>query len=421
MKYIKVNHTEVSSNRITVDFSVSEELRGYFNETVFWCEYSNDISETPEAVALIPFVCNILPIIWLTDAELILPALDKDFFECISKLKTGYDDMYPMLEFKGQIKVNHIESYPAIKPQMSRSAVFFSGGADAFCTLFSHIDEVPILVTLWGADIRTDNYEGWNIVRQHVEKTAQSFGSEAIFIKSNFREFLCEDYLHTLIMSSGDGWWHGFQHGIGLLGFGAVIALSEFLSRIYIASSYTLADKGSYTCASDPTIDNNVRFCGCRIIHDGYEYSRQEKIRLICRMANKLPVQPELRVCWESAGGRNCCHCEKCLRTILEIIVEGSNPSDFGFPVNLLEQLSCRKTKNTVLLNFSRVVRPSWLAIQADLSHKSDEQIPYWARWISNCDFDKESKSFRIRAQKFIKRVIGYIQRHSLVLRNAKK
>ena len=39
----------------------------------------------------------------------------------------------------------------------------------------------------------------------------------------------------------------------------------------------------------------------------------------------------KLRVCWESAGGSNCCHCEKCLRTILAIYAEGADPRDFGF------------------------------------------------------------------------------------------
>lgn len=93
--------------------------------------------------------------------------------------------------------------------------------------------------------------------------------------KTNFRSFINERKLNCLVKNSGDGWWHGFQHGIGLLGHGAPIAYLKGLKCIYIASSYT--PKDNVTCASHPSIDNCVEFCNCHIIHDQYEYSRQEK------------------------------------------------------------------------------------------------------------------------------------------------
>jgi len=102
-------------------------------------------------------------------------------------------------------------------------------------------------------------------------------------------------------------------------------------SKIYIASSFTMADKGNYTCASDPTIDNYVRFCGCDIVHDGYECNRQDKIKSICDYAKKKKMQIPLRVCWESTEGTNCCVCEKCFRTMLAIYAEKQHPADFGF------------------------------------------------------------------------------------------
>ena len=76
---------------------------------------------------------------------------------------------------------------------------------------------------------------------------------------------------------ANDDWWHGFQHGIGLIGHAAPLAYLFNIDNLYIASSYTIKDKGKVTCASDPTIDNYVKFSDCHVIHDGYEYGRQEK------------------------------------------------------------------------------------------------------------------------------------------------
>ena len=49
----------------------------------------------------------------------------------------------------------------------------------------------------------------------------------------------------------------------------------------------------------------------------------------IVEYSKKTGVKIPLRVCWQSTGGKNCCQCEKCWRTILEIIAEGEKPRDY--------------------------------------------------------------------------------------------
>ena len=102
-------------------------------------------------------------------------------------------------------------------------------------------------------------------------------------------------------------------------------------STVYFASSFTVAEKGKITCASDPTIDNFVKFGCTHIVHDGYEFDRQDKVHNITEFSERTGINIPLRVCWQSTGGRNCCQCEKCWRTILEIIAEGKNAQDFDF------------------------------------------------------------------------------------------
>ena len=100
---------------------------------------------------------------------------------------------------------------------------------------------------------------------------------------------------------------------------------------VYFASTFTASEKGKITCASSPAIDNFVKFGSTHVVHDGYEFDRQDKVHNITEFAERTGINIPLRVCWRSTGGKNCCKCEKCWRTILEIIAEGKNAQDYDF------------------------------------------------------------------------------------------
>ena len=100
---------------------------------------------------------------------------------------------------------------------------------------------------------------------------------------------------------------------------------------IKIAATYDASERDRQTCASDPIIDEKMRFCGCKVYHDGFEKTRTDKVRQIVRFAEKNHVNIRLRVCWEQITGENCCICEKCGRTIFAIYAVGGKPEDFGF------------------------------------------------------------------------------------------
>ena len=165
---------------------------------------------------------------------------------------------------------------------------------------------------------------------------------------------------------SGDGWWHGFQHGIGVICHAAPIMYSMGKKIAYFASTYTKEDKGKVTCASDPSIDNCVRFCGARVYHDGYELNRQEKIDKIVQFAEQSGIRVSLRVCWESKGGSNCCHCEKCWRTILGLYAAGADPREYGFHYNSLRRMGLDIKKNRSILGYYKTswYLPIWTAFR---------------------------------------------------------
>lgn len=330
MSLIRVISIFVSEKVVKVRFDVSADLEKYFSTVrEFEVEYSEDISNVPQSVLIIPFVCDVLPIAWVTNAILEVPQLDREFYDSIPKIRQGYVDMSPMLIFKGGIRVgeiidNHYES-------TEKTAAFFSGGVDAFATLIAHANERPQLITLWGADVKLDDVKGWGRVKQHVLNTSVDFDLPSpLFVRSNFRLIVNEITLGELVCASGAGWWYGFQHGIAIISHAAPIAYLKRWKMVYIASSNTI-EAWDDICASDPRIDNNVRLVSTEVWHDQYDYTRQQKMQHIITFCRETGKQIALRVCWMSAGGGNCGHCEKCVRTIYNVLAEGEDPNDYGF------------------------------------------------------------------------------------------
>lgn len=387
MNIIEIERPVITDSRIEYQYRIEGDwIEAFTLDEAFYIEYSCDISEVPSGIAIVPLLCNILPMAWVYDAKVIVPVCDRDFYESIPEFKKGYIDMYPMMSFGGEIEVGELQEF--VPPRQNGAAAFFSGGVDAFNTLINHRDEKPTLITLWGSDVFLDDHTGWERVRKHLEQTSRLFETDYVAIKSSFRQFLNEGALYRRVMQSGDGWWHGFQHGIGLIGHAAPLAYALGKKTVYIASSFTAAEKGKITCASDPTIDNYVRFFGVNVVHDGYEFTRQDKIHNITQFSMQSGVKIPLRVCWESKGGSNCCNCEKCWRTILGIYAERCDPKDYGFEYESLNNLALIIKTNRKKLDVfdGAMYRP----IQTKLKENYDKQsVVKNLRWFYDVEIEK--------------------------------
>lgn len=411
MNRIEIMTPEVVGSTIRYNYAVSGEWSEAFCEREpFTIEYGLNIEDVPLGVLMVPLIANVLPMAWVYDADIVCPVCDRDFLESLPQIKMGYKDMFPMMEFKGRVLVDRIQDN-YLRDQKG-TAAFFSGGVDAFCTLIRHREEKPILITLWGSDISIKDEEGWEKVRSHLLEAGDSFHLDSVVVKSTFRKFLNEGILSRKVQKSGDGWWHGFQHGIGIISHSAPVMYKMGKKTVYFASSFSEADKGKYTCASDPSIDNHVRFCGVRVIHDGYELNRQEKIERITRFSKESGIRIPLRVCWESKGGSNCCHCEKCWRTILGLYAAGADPREFGFSIESLRKTGAEIKRNRSVLRQNKTSRylPVWKKIR--------EQYTFWTvdpglRWFylssfANLDkgniFDRAYRKSKNIARRVLKR-----------------
>lgn len=388
MNTIELLKIEKRGNTIRFDFRYSEELKCYFTGVDFCITYPENIEQVPDGVLAIPFTTNTLQIAWLANCELIIPELDRDFYESIPNFLEGFKDMYPEAAFAGKLTVGKVVT---CRPEKSgESASLFSGGLDATATLLRHIDERPHLISIWGSDVAYDNEAGWKVVEQGLRETAGQYGLPLAVIRSRFREFddavkLTEDFREVLQTT----WWYGVKHGIGLIGHAAPYAWLHGINVTYIASSNCI-DDGKVRCASDPSIDSNVAYCGSKVWHDAYDMDRMAKINYVVGYYRKHPETPiKVHVCWASDTGENCCRCEKCCRTMTGFLIAGEDPQKFGF---LHGEDAIDRIYQYIALRYENLAAyTSWQFMQKDLRKKWDSlaYLPYRdkLKWMLDFDF----------------------------------
>lgn len=339
MNKFEIRSINVEKTRIEYDYEITGEWKKYFSDTTkFFVEYSEDISGMPLGLAAVPLICNVIVLASIFHAKIIVPVLDKAFYDSIPQFMMGFTNMYPMINFQYEdaIICSLIEESPCScegnEGNEENTMAFFSGGVDAYTTLIRHEKENITLLTVCGADTWYYNQVGFQEIMRKNSIIAELHNLRLVTCISTLRNFINEEeiyaYIYPLIE---DNFWHGFQHGIGMFGLAAGYVYLYKLKKIYFASSYSAKDEMKMTCGSDPSIDNFVSIGSARICHDGYELSRQDKVSQLCDYSTNTRKHINLRVCYSSAKGDNCCECEKCIRTMFGILSEGYNPKDFGF------------------------------------------------------------------------------------------
>lgn len=407
------NPKQIGEKRIEYNYEISGEWKKVFHEKEkMYLEYNFDISDVPNSIKIIPLISNIIPVAWVYGAVVEIEEIDETFYNCLKEILKSYQKMYPKLKLIDKLKVRKVIKNEYEKNE--KSAMLFSGGADSFSTLLEHKCENISLITVWGADISIEDEDGWEIVKNETKNVAEKYEIESYFIKSNFRSFLNHKQLNEkVIAEAGDDWWHGFQHGVGLLGQTSIIAYENKINKIYIASSIAEKYKG-ISCASNSAIDNNVKFCSCRVIHDQPNMTRQEKIDFIIKKCEEEKQKPILRVCWQKhSKGKNCCRCEKCYRTIYEIVLAGGNPNEYGF---IYDKNTDKRIRYEMLykIALSDGQMPDWKEIKEGFKEKKDifeKEKRY--QWIYKINFSEVNKNKWRKTRKWIGKQVRKMRRES--------
>lgn len=210
------------------------------------------------------------------------------------------------------------------------------------------------------------------------------------------------------------GWWAYVQHGMGLSGFMSVPGWVSRSSKGYIGSSrtYDLIDK---PWGSHPKIDNHIYWSNLQVVHDCFNLTRQDKLKLIISEIEAGKTTPFLRVCYSSTGGKNCCKCEKCCRTMVGLLVLGADYHDYGFDLNqeaLILNTKSGFKENTFKFNDGIIFH--WEDIVKTINpknHYQDKATEEFVYWLENYDFKMyaEIQKKKKKRRKIIRKYVGLI------------
>lgn len=328
MLVLNTIHFKDSGKRIDYGYSVSSKFKKFFTKNKpFYSTYDISVESVPESIAVIPFLCNVLPISWFGDFEIVVNEVDQDFLKSIALVKDEFAKQYPSYSLGGKLSFKKSVSN---KAQGSKTAMLFSGGVDAYATYIRSIDSNPDLITILGADMSIEDKSQWNDFTDFIENEELLKNNPKIYIESNVRDF----YTYQVELLLKDiGWWGKVQHGLSLIGAVAPLSYLNGYSTLFIASSYT--EQVAVAWGSTPQIDEKISWAGLKVNHDGYELKRQDKVDLIADFRKNKTLAFRLRVCYsERNTDFNCSNCEKCYRTILGLVLAGENPNNYGFSID---------------------------------------------------------------------------------------
>ncbi|MBW2977311.1 hypothetical protein KY331_00545 [Candidatus Woesearchaeota archaeon] len=205
----------------------------------------------------------------------------------------------------------------------------FSGGVDSFYTLYSHLPEnekdirhqISHCLFVHGFDIPLNDKKSYDLAKNSYEKLANKLKIKLISTSTNIRDLLDKKISWEI------------THGAALAS--VALTLSNLISRFYIASSRSIIAWGSNPITDSLLSTEKLEFLNYR----SYE-TRINKTRMI---AHYPETYDNLRVCWERPDGlKNCCRCEKCIRTMVTLELMGVLSKYKTFP----KPLTREKVKN---------------------------------------------------------------------------
>ena len=411
-----INKMLIDGNKIT--FQTDTIMNSILFED-FWYEYENQpISDVPSVILQIPFICNIAPVVWILGKKVQLEEMDHELFDSLKNIKSTLKTMFPRTNFDGEICVKRKVTLSEYKRKNS-IITLFSGGLDSIATAFNHLNKDQTLLTVKGSDIQLTDSFGWEKVKKSNIIFGETYKFKNSFVQSNFHDFLNQKKLST-ISKEIPNWWAYIQHGLALSSFMSIPAFINKSSNCYIASSRSIYHPHKIW-GSCPEIDNKIKWASSTVTHDNFHLSRQMKIKKIIEKtkSNNLPF-PYLRVCYEEKGGKNCCSCEKCSRTIVGLFVEDQNPVNFGF--NITEKSFLENLQKAFLhrkFKFTKSTLYMWQEIQKEILSVDSSSLLYW---LKSYDFNayqkKAERKYILRAKisfvlikfpklnKFVRRIV---------------
>lgn len=385
LEEIRLSSTELGT-RVDYKYIAQKNLQEYIKGEALFVEFPCDMTRAPMSILAIPFVGIMATVTMLLNVEIHVPVLEKSFMDCIEKLSKIYAKMYPDSRLKINVVTDNVVE-TKMRSGERKSSLFFTGGVDATSALIDLLDKNPILVNIWGGDLRLTDDDSHRELEQYLDTITEYLGLDYCFIKTNAREMFCENELEKLTMTHvgkalNHGWWATIAHTLSMISATIPYLLSKNINKIYFGSSY---QEGTATYDAN----NNELLQSMASEHYSIECAdmnleRNDKVSKIVRWKEETKVPIQLKVCWKRVAGKNCSSCEKCYRTILSILSNHGDPNEFGFAVDANVLLGIKKYLETHLVGvtFWKPIQDAFLADKEYWSTKSE------ISWILDVKFN---------------------------------
>ncbi|NTU74078.1 hypothetical protein HGB07_08110, partial [Candidatus Roizmanbacteria bacterium] len=201
--------------------------------------------------------------------------------ELVSSWRTGF--------YKVQVNV------PNARPDGAHPTAvgcFFTGGVDSFYTFLKHRSEITHLIIIHGCDIPLKDKEFFSIALDTVKKVAAETKIKVIVVESNYREVI-EPLLE-------------WEWELGSALSAVALFLRNGFKKIYIPGGMKYDQLCPY--GTHPDLDPLWSSERLKIVHDGCEFSRLEKV--MHSISKSSLALRHLRVCCYILKGKyNCNNC----------------------------------------------------------------------------------------------------------------
>lgn len=296
----------------------------------------------------------------------------------------------PLLSIEGALRTS-----PMAKPEGAGSLLSFSGGADCLHTLRRNRLEVPAGheasithgLLIEGFDMRRGNtYERALAAAREVAADA---GVTLVPVRTNVRD-----------LDLDDEFWDERFHGSALASVAHAFAGSFRIA--YIASGIEI--ESLWPWGSHPLVDPLYSSVDLRIRHDSAEVPRLEKIRLLAGWPAALA---NMRVCYrQPQESLNCGRCEKCVRTMLELVAVAALDRGGAFPMRDVTPAMLREVRLYLdyhCVRWAEMVPDLERQGRADLVAEVHDAIARFRRW----DKWKHERDWKGRVKRFDRRFTG--------------
>lgn len=318
-KFIRLNEVICENNKLTFKFDSSLKI---FKAEEFFIEYGKNIDIFSESINAIPFAAVMAPISWAFGANLILSSLDHKYISSLESINNVFKKWFPKRwSFRSKLTTVPTEN----NPSTSRYGMLFSGGLDSLTTYIRNKDKNPALFTIFGIDIPLSESNFIAQCKEKFNEFATTQGLEINYINTNVINVINFKKLQRY----SKNWYGEVAHGLMLTSITAPINYG-YLKHLLIASSHTEDFRNPW--GSNIAIDGLIHWGNTAVLHDGYGIIRSKKI------ANYFQKDEEfykyLRVCLSQFEQFNCSKCEKCSRTICELLINNIDPTKCNFSIS---------------------------------------------------------------------------------------